>query len=300
MFVGSAHRIALAVVLVALCSSSLLAQGRGRSGGQRGVQIGAGGQANTQQIQQQITAIGQQLTEGSSVLEEATEKATEVRGEYQKVETEHKQNLRELSMAKKAAEEEAKNSPELKAAREKVDGLRKELAEVRKKVIEKLKEDNDEYRKEVKAHEEAVAEQKANSGAGAPSDTRRALSKKVAEADKRVKTIEEVVMTDNSEAKAINASLKEANAEVGAAAKAKTAAIENDQRLSSAKVGFQRTRDALKEAKANLDQAEGEAGRIRSAMLALVNRRNALQAQLQTLQRMQSGGQNGGGQNRRY
>ncbi len=285
------HRMVLALAVIVVSSSPLLAQGRGRGGGQGGAQYGAGGQAGAQQMQQQITAIGQQLTEGGRLLEEASEKAAEVRGEYQKIETEHKQNLKELSMAKKAAEEEAKNSPEMKAAREKVDGLRKELAEVRKGVIEKLKEDNEEYRTEVKSHEEALAEQKANSGPGTSSETRRALSKKVAEADKRVRSVEDVVMTNNSEAKELNAKIKEANLEVGAASKAKAAAIENDQRLSSAKVGFQRTRDALKEAKGNLDRAEGDAGRIRSAMLALVNQRNALQAQQQLQQRMQGGGQ---------
>ena len=57
----SFHRIVLALAVFTVSSSPLLAQGRGRSGGQGGAQYGAGGQANSQQVQQQITAIGQRV-----------------------------------------------------------------------------------------------------------------------------------------------------------------------------------------------------------------------------------------------
>ena len=66
--------------------------------------------------------------------------------------------------------------------------------------------------------------------------------------------------------------------------------IETDPTLSSAKVAFQRSRDDLKKAKAELDQADGEANRIRSAMQALANQRASIQAQQQLQQRMQQGG----------
>ena len=119
----------------------------------------------------------------------------------------------------------------------------------------------------------------------------------MADTDKQVKTIEDVAMLKNSDAKELNQKVKEAFADVAAAAKNKKEFIENDQRLSSAKVGFKRTHDELKQAKASLDQADGEAGRIRSTMMGLANQRTALQAQQQQVQRMQGGGrgqQNGG------
>ncbi|HLQ45740.1 MAG TPA: hypothetical protein VK137_13470, partial [Planctomycetaceae bacterium] len=93
----------------------------------------------------------------------------------------------------------------------------------------------------------------------------------------------------------------EANADLAAAAKKKNDAIENDPKLASAKVGFQRTRDELKKAKADLDQAEGDYNRVHSQMQGLANHRAELQSQQQLMQRMQ-GGQGTGGKTggRRY
>lgn len=287
----------VAALLLAVSVSPAMAQGKGRGGGGRtgGVQIGAGGgQQNQQAMQQQITQIGQQLQQGETALREAGEKATEARGEWQKVDAAHKQNMRELAQAKKAAEEDAKNSPDLKAAKDKLESLRGQLAEVRKKVIETLKKDNEDYQLAVKVHDEALAEQKANSGPNVPADTRRALAKKVADADKVLKTSEDVVMADHSEAKELHQQIKDATAELGAASKKRTEAIETDPKLSSAKVAFQRTRDDLKKATADRDQAEGEANRIRNAMTALSNQRAAIQNQIQLQQRMQQGGGGGG------
>jgi chromosome segregation ATPase len=285
--------------LLAWMVSPALAQGRGRGGGRTGgVQIGVGGgQQNQQAMQQQITQIGQQLQQGETALREATEKATEARTEWQKVDALHKQNLRELAQAKKGAEEEAKNSPDLKAAKEKLENLRGQLGEVRKKVIETLKKENEGYQQAVKVHEQVLAEQKANSGPNVSSDTRRALAKKVSDADKNLKATEDVVMADNTEAKELQQQIKEATAELGAASKRKTEAIESDPKLSSAKVAFQRTRDDLKKATTDRDQADGEANRIRSAMQALSNQRASLQNQIQAQQRMQQGGNGYGNQN---
>jgi chromosome segregation ATPase len=268
---------------------------RGVGGRGGGFQIGAGGgngQQNTQAMQQAIQQINQQLQQGQTLFQEASERATEVRGEYQKVDTEHKQNLRELAQAKKLAEEAAKNSPELKAARNKVEALRSELAEVRKKVIEKLTAESEEYQDAIKAHEAAVAEQKANSGPNVSQEARRELVKKVSEADRRKKTIEDAALTENTDAKTLNQQLKDALAEVAAIVKSNNEAIESDPTINSAKVAFQRSRDDLKKAKAELAQAEGEVNRIRTAMQQLANQRTALEAQIQLQQRQQ---QNGGG-----
>lgn len=299
MWTSKFWKAVVAVLLLAVSVSPAMAQSRGRSSGGRtgGVQIGAGGgQQNQQAMQQQITQIGQQLQQGETALREASEKATEARGEWQKVDAAHKQNMRELAQAKKAAEEDAKNSPDLKAAKDKLEGLRGQLAEVRKKVIETLKKDNEGYQQAIKVHDEALAEQKANSGPNVSADTRRALAKKVADADKTLKTSEDVVMADNTEAKELQQQIKDATAELGAASKKKTEAIETDPKLSSAKVAFQRTRDDLKKATADRDQADGEANRIRSAMQALSNQRASIQSQIQNSQRMQQGGSGYGNQ----
>ncbi len=273
-----------AAVLVVGSVDQAMAQGRGGRGG------GAGGQQNQQAMQamqQAIQRITQQLQEGEKVYKEAAEKAEEVYQEWQKVDGVHKTNLRELAQAKKNAEEEAKNLPELKAAKDNLEALRGQLADVRKKVVETLKAENEDYQKAAKVHEEALAEQKANSGANVSADTRRALAKKVADADKGRKTIEDVAMADNSEAKELNQKIKDATVELGAASKKKAESIESDPTLNSAKVAFQRSRDDLKKAKADLDQASGEANRIRSAMVALSNQRASIQNQQQQQQRLQ-------------
>lgn len=283
----------VAALLVLANVVPTMAQGRGgRGGGQGGVQIGAGnGQQNQQAMQQAIQQIGQRLQEGEQVLGEASERAAEFRQVWQKADTDHKQNLRELAQAKKFAEEEAKNLPELKAAKDKLESLRGELAEIRKKVIETLVSENEDYQKASKAYEAAVAEQKANTGAGVSPETRREFAKKVSEADKAKKTFEDVAMANNSEAKELVKQIKEATAELGAASKKKAEAIETDPKLSSAKTAFMRTRDELKKAKSDLDQADGETNRIRSAMQALINQRAAIQNQINLQQRMQQGGQ---------
>ena len=280
-----------AIVLLAASSATpVLAQNRsgGRNGG---VQIGAGGgQQNQQAMQQQITQIGQQLQQGEKALKDASEKSTETREAWQKSDGEHKQNMRDLAQAKKSAEDDARNSPELKGAKEKLEKLRGDLADVRKKVIEALLKDNEDYQTAAKHHQDAVDEQKARSGAGVEAETRKELSKKVTEADKHKRTIEDVAMADNSEAKDLSKQIKEATAELGAATKRKTEAIETDPKLSSAKVAFQRTRDELKKAKTELDQADGETNRIRSTMVTLSNQRASLQGQVNQQQRTQQGG----------
>lgn len=138
----------VAIVLSLVGATEAIAQGRGGGRSQGGLQTGnGGGQQNQQAMQQQIQQIGQRLQEGDKVLKEASEKADEVRQVWQKADADHKQTLRELVQAKKSAEEDAKNSPELKAAKEKLEGLRGELAEIRKKVIETLTSENAEYQK---------------------------------------------------------------------------------------------------------------------------------------------------------
>ncbi|MCX7418447.1 MAG: hypothetical protein NT013_02775 [Planctomycetia bacterium] len=282
---GSTFSQRLIIVAVLIANAApLLAQGRGRTNGT--VKIGANG-LNTQQIQQQLQNIATQLKHAEKPLKEVNDKIAEERRSFQKAELEHKQNIRDLSQAKKLAEEDSKNLPELKAAQKKMTEANDQLSSVRKKVIESLTKDKEEYRTAVKSHEEAVEEQKAQSGVDIAIETRKNLAKKVSDLSLRRKAIEDVAMADNSEAKELTSKLKEATAEVAAASKKKHDLIENDPKTASAKVGFQRTRDALKKAKADLDQAENEHGRIQSQLQALHNQQANLQSQQQLMQKMQ-------------
>lgn len=292
MFGSSLLLRLLIVVSLTANTSMLLAQGRGRVN--TTVKIGANG-LTPEQIQQQIQNISNQMKQAEKPLKEANDKVVEERRAFQKAELEHKQNMRDLSQAKKLAEESAKNLPELKDAQKKMNEVSDQLAAVRKKVIESLIKEKDEYRVAVKAHEDALDEQKAQSGADVGVETRKATAKKVSDLSLRRRAIEDVAMADNSEAKELVTKLKEATAEVAAASKKKHDLIENDPKTASAKVGFQRTRDALKQAKADLDQAEGESNRIQSQLQTMRNQQANLQSQQQMMQKMQSnkGNKNG-------
>jgi chromosome segregation ATPase len=282
--------VSVSIFLVSVAPA--MAQGKGGGGGKGGGKQNGGGQQN-QQAMPQIQQIGQQLQEGQRALQKASENATEIRREWQKVDTKHKEDLRELAQAKKFAEEEGKNLPELKVAKEKLDRLRGELAEIRKKVIETLAHDNEDYQKAIQLHAAAIAQQKANSGVDVSAETRQEFVKKTLDADKNKKILEDVALADHTEAKVLVKQIKEADSELEAASKKKADLIERDPKVASAKTAFVRSLDELKKAKANLDQAEGDANRIRSAMQSLANQRAAIQNQLQSQPQTQQQGGNG-------
>ncbi len=288
---GSAvwSRLVVVGVLAVIATPALAQKGGGKGGGKGagGVKVGANG-LSTQQIQQQIQNIVKQIQQGEKPLKEANDRMGEERRTFQKAELDHKTNVRDLNQAKKQAEEEGKHSPELKAAQKKMSELQDQVAAARKKVIESLIQDKEEYRSAVKAHQAAVDEQKSQSGPDVPVETRRNHAKKVSDLDLRRKTIEDVALANTSEGKELSAKLKEATAEVAAASKKKHDQIENDPKIASAKIGFQRTRDELKRAKTSLEQAEGEYGRVQSQLRSLDNQRANLQSQQQLLEKMQN------------
>ncbi len=280
----------LVAVLLFGSVTPTIAQNRGntRNGG---VQVGGkGAQLDVATMQEQIQQISQKLEEGEPILNEAMEKASEARQVWQKADAKHKENVLELNQAKKLAEEEANSSPEYIAAKIRVEELHRELADVRKKFVEKLTLENEDYQQACKVHQKAIAEQKVNSGANVAQETRKELSKKVSDADKSKKILEDVAMADNSEVKELTKQIKEAVAELGAASKKKAETIKEDLKLNSAKTAHNRSLDSLKKAKADLNQADGEANRIRGSMQVLFNRRASIQTLLQAQPGMRQAG----------
>ena len=274
------------IVFVAMSAFPAMAQSR-RGRTNTAIKVGAGG-LTAQQVQTQITNINNQITQAEKPLKAAHDKVVSEQQAFHKVDLEHKQSLRDVSQARKFAEEQAKNMPELKAAQQKAEEIHDQLAAVRKKVIESLLKDKEEYRAAVKAHEDAIADQKAQTKSDTPEETRKELIKKVSDLAHNRKTIEDVAMADHSEAKQLTLQSKEALAEVAALSKKKHDQIENDPKTASAKIGFQRTHEELKKAKASLDQATSEHGRIQSQLQALNNQRANLQSEQQLMQKMQS------------
>jgi len=285
MFASMFWKRVVVIGLVAVSASPAMAQRRGRTN--TTVKVGAGG-LSTQQIQTQITNISSQISQAEKPLKAANDKLASEQQAFHKVELEHKQSMKDVSQAKKFAEERAKNLPELKAAQKKAEEIHDQLAEVRKRVIESLLKDKEEYRAAVKAHDDAIAEQKSRSNPDTPEETRKELSKKVSDLARNRKTIEDVAMADDSEAKQLTLQNKEALAEVAAASKKKHDLIENDPKTASAKIGLQRANEELKKAKASLDQASAEQGRIMSQLQALNRQRANLQSEQQMMQKMQS------------
>lgn len=286
MFGAVSWKQLVVIGLVAVTASPAIAQSR-RGRTNTAVKVGAGG-LTAQQVQTQITNISNQITQAEKPLKATNEKLVSEQQAFHKVDLEHKQSIREVGQAKKFAEEQAKNMPELKAAQKKAEEIHEQLAAVRKKVIESLLKDNEEYRAAVKAHDEAVAEQKAQTKSDTPEETRKELIKKATDLARNGKTIEDVAMADNSEAKQLTLESKAAIAVVATLSKKKHDQIENDPKTVSAKIGLQRTHEELKKAKASVDQVTAEHSRIVSQLQALNNQRANLQSEQQLMQRMQS------------
>ena len=290
MFGSTFWKQLVLIGLVAVAVSPAMAQSRGRTN--TAVKVGAGGMT-AQQIQTQITNISTQIKQAEKPLKDANDKLSKEQQAFHKVELDHKQSMKDVAQAKKFAEEQAKNMPELKAAQKKADEIHDELTAVRKKVVESLLKDKGEYRAAVKAHEDAVAEQKTLTKADTPEETRKELIKKVSDLARNSRTMEDIAMADHSDAKQLLSQSKAALAEVAALSKKKHDQIENDPKTASAKIGFQRTHEEFKKAKASLDQVANEHGRILSQLQALNNQRASLQTQQQQMQSMQGSRGNG-------
>ena len=284
MFGSTFWKQLVLIGLVAVAVSPAMAQSRGRTN--TAVKVGAGGMT-AQQIQTQITNISTQIKQAEKPLKDANDKLSKEQQAFHKVELDHKQSMKDVAQAKKFAEEQAKNMPELKAAQKKADEIHDELTAVRKKVVESLLKDKGEYRAAVKAHEDAVAEQKTLTKADTPEETRKELIKKVSDLARNSRTMEDIAMADHSDAKQLMSQSKAALAEVAALSKKKHDQIENDPKAASAKIGFQRTHEEFKKAKASLDQVAAEHGRVMSQLQALNNQRASLLTQQQQTQNMQ-------------
>ncbi len=272
--------------LVAVTASPAIAQSR-RGQTNTAIKVGAGG-LTAQQIQTQITNINNQISQAEKPLKATNEKLGKEQQAFHKADLDHKQSAKDVGQARKFAEENAKNMPELKTAQKKAEEIHDQLSVVRKKVIESLLNDKEEYRAAVKAHDDAVADQKAQTKSDSTEETRKEWLKKVSDLAHNRKTIEDVTMADHSEAKQLTSEYKEAMAEVAALSKKKHDQIENDPKTASAKIGLQRTHEELKKAKASLGQATAEHGRIVSQLQTLNNQRANLQSEQQLMQRMQS------------
>ena len=286
MFGSTIWKRVVAIGLVAVTVSPAIAQSR-RGRGNTAIKVGAGG-LTAQQIQTQITNINNQISQAEKPLKATNEKLGKEQQGFHKADLDHKQSVRDVGQAKKFAEENAKNMPELKAAQKKAEEIHDQLAVVRRNVIESLLKDKEEYRAAVKAHDDAVADQKGQTKSDTPEETRKEWLKKVSDLAHNRKTIEDVAMADHSEAKQLNSEYKEAMAEVAALSKKKHDQIENDPKTVSAKIGLQRTNEELKKAKASLEQANAEHGRILSQLQALNKQRANLQSEQQLMQKLQN------------
>lgn len=286
MFGSTIWKRVVVIGLVAVTVSPAIAQSR-RGRGSTAIKVGAGG-LTAQQIQTQITNINNQISQAEKPLKATNEKLGKEQQAFHKADLDHKQSVRDVGQAKKFAEENAKNMPELKAAQKKAEEIHDQLAVVRKKVIESLLKDKEEYRAAVKGHDDAVADQKAQTKSDTPEETRKEWLKKVSDLAHNRKTIEDVAMADHSESKQITSEYKVAMAEVAALSKKKHDQIENDPKTASAKIGLQRTNEELKKAKASLEQANAEHGRILSQLQALNKQRANLQSEQQLMQKLQN------------
>ena len=280
-------RLLVVNLAIALSSGAVEAQSKGKKGSTNTVKVGAGMPSVTQ-IQSSIQQIDKQLQDRQKAFDDAKKKLDQVQQVQHQASLVHKQQLHDLSQAKKFAATTAKSDPAWTTARDQVTALQKEMTGLRKQVVESIK-DREDYRQAVQLHDKAIAEKQSSGGATATEESRRAVAVKVAETAKSLRTIEDVVMADRSDFKELSRKLKEVEAEVARAAKKAHETEENDPKVGSAKIGFVRTNAALKEADQQLAQAQNAANGIQQNMQALNRQKTDLNSQAQALSRLTSG-----------
>ncbi|MBC7821396.1 MAG: hypothetical protein IAG10_31295 [Planctomycetaceae bacterium] len=286
------------VVTLTLALSVGTAEAQKKGGGKSGtkgssVKVGAG-MPTPEQIQKSVEQIDKAIQERQKSFDEAKKKLDMVQQEHHSAELLHRQQLRDLSQAKKFAAQTAKQDPAWSAARAKAVDLQKEMADVRKQVVESLRERED-YRQAIQAREAALAKQSSSRGSEVTDDERKRLIQKVSESTQAIRTLEDVVLADRSDAKELARKLKDAEAEVAQAAKKAHDLENNDSKVASAKVGFVRTSAALKEAQQRLAESQNAAAGIQSGIQALAQQKAGLTAQEQMLKKLgASGGTNKG------
>ncbi|MFM9961319.1 MAG: hypothetical protein ACKV2Q_08840 [Planctomycetaceae bacterium] len=264
-----------------------------------GVKVGAG-MPNPDQIHKHIEQIDKEIQERQKAFGEARKRLDKAQQEHHTVELQHQQQLRELSQAKKFAAQNAKQDPAWNTARAKAVELQKEMADLRKQVVQSLQERED-YRRAIQVHAEAQENQRLSRSSEVTDEMRKQLAQKVSESAQAIRTIEDVVLADRSDAKELARKLKDAEAEVGKAAKQAHMREENDPKVASAKVGFVRTNAALKEADQKLAEANRSAAGIQSGIQALAQQKSGLANQEQMLKKLaaSSGGNKGNSKKKR-
>ena len=280
-------RAVIVTLTLALLASSAEAQkkGGGKNGTKgAGVKVGAG-LPTPEQIHTRVEQIDKAIQDRQKSLDEARKKLDKVQQEHHTAELQHQQQLRDLSQAKKFASLNAKQDPAWSAAKNQAVELQKELAEVRKKVVESIRERED-YRRAVQVHEELLAQQRSSRSSETNDDDRKRLVQKVSESAQAIRTIEDVVLADHSGAKELARKLKEAEAEVAKAAKRAHDIEDNDPKVASAKVGFVRTNAALKEVQQRLSESQNAAAGIQSSIQALGQQKAGLAAQEQMMKKL--------------
>ena len=280
-------RLLVANLVVALSIGLAEAQSRSRNSSRNTVKVGAG-MPSAAQLQSSIQQIDTQLQARQKAYGDAKKVLDKAQQDQHQAALVHKQQLQDLSQAKKFAAMNAKSDPAWAAALDQVAALQKEMADLRKKVVDSIK-DREDYRQAVQLHDNALAEKQSNGGSTASEEARKAGAVKVSETAKTIRTIEDIVMVDRSDFKELNGKLKEAEAEVAKAAKKAHEIEEYDSKVASAKVGFVRTNSALKEADQNLAQAQNVTGGIQQNMQALNRQKSDLAGQAQALSRLTSG-----------
>ncbi len=235
----------------------------------------------TAEIRQRITEINRLLATGEYALKQALDEAEPVRREHQRAEVERRQCLRELSLARRAAEEAAKNSPETTAARSKVDELKAQWKVTAARNVKTLEQNNAEYQGLLRSL--ASAKEQRKSSGTRPPEVRKTQAKQTAALEQKRRDREDIELADDKEAMTLKQRLKDAEMELDARIKKNKKAVEKDDRLVSAKARIRRVTDELNSAKQKLLQAEANVNRIRSNLQTLVAHRATQESQLQEL-----------------
>ena len=239
----------------------------------------SGGRPGNSNSSQQMAEIQRLLSEGDGALKRAVDQAATARGDFQRAETEHRNCVRETSLAREAAEEAAKKSPESIAARRRVEELKSQWDERKARTVDALTKSDADYQKLTRSLS-GLLDQRKSANTNEP-DSRRVLASQIAHIEGQLRNDEAAKLAQDQDAVALKQRLKDAEDAFRALMRKNNDEVEKDERLLSAKTKCRRINDELRATKQKLAQADANVSRIQANMKSLVAQRSTLERQPQ-------------------
>ncbi len=203
----------------------------------------------------QESLLNRQLDAAEKGLESASKQLAEARRQQARASADFQKHVRKLQEVSAEVRHEYDTDPKLVEARQQLAALEAEYHELHTDIMRRLQEQPD-YRAAVAAREKAAARVRSLATESAASELRIQAAKELSEAMTNVNILEDRAIRANASAVSAQQRRNIAIEKLTTLVSKQREAKAKDQRLTSAKLGRQRTREALDSANSQLAQAE--------------------------------------------